>query len=107
MNILEKNNDVDNADICVIGLSGRFPKAQNLEQFWHNLRDGVESISFFSDQELESAGIDSATLSDPHYVKAAVPLEDIDLFDASFFGYNPRDAEIMDPQHRIFLECAC
>ncbi|MBP5972976.1 SDR family oxidoreductase [Brasilonema sp. CT11] len=106
MNQLEKSNDVDDADIAVVGLSGRFPKAENIEQFWQNLRDGVESISFFSAQELESAGIDSATLSDPNYVKAAVPLEHIDLFDASFFGYNPRDAEIMDPQHRIFLECA-
>ncbi len=106
MNKLEKLNDVDEADVAVIGLSGRFPKAQNIEQFWQNLRDGVESTSFFSAQELESAGIDSVTLSDPNYVKAAVPLEDIDLFDASFFGYNPRDAEIMDPQHRIFLESA-
>ncbi|MEH2082703.1 MAG: beta-ketoacyl synthase N-terminal-like domain-containing protein [Nostoc sp.] len=106
MNKLEKNYDVDEADVAVIGISGRFPKAENLEQFWQNLRDGVESISFFSAQELESAGIDSTTLSDPNYVKAAVPLEHIDLFDASFFGYNPRDAEIMDPQHRIFLECA-
>ncbi|MBW4630829.1 MAG: acyltransferase domain-containing protein [Iphinoe sp. HA4291-MV1] len=107
INSLKIFHQVDEADIAVIGLSGRFPKAQNIEQFWQNLRSGVESISFFSTQELESAGIDSATLNDPNYVKAAVPLEHIDLFDASFFGYNPRDAEIMDPQHRIFLECAC
>ena len=107
MSSLKVFNQVDDADIAVIGISGRFPKAQNLEKFWQNLRDGVECISFFSDQELESVGIDHATLSDPHYVKAAVPLEQIDLFDASFFGYNPRDAKIMDPQHRIFLECAC
>lgn len=106
MNQLEKINNVDEADIAVIGLSGRFPKAENIEQFWQNLRDGVESASFFSAQELESTGIDSATLSNPNYVKAAVPLEHIDLFDASFFGYSPRDAEIIDPQHRIFLECA-
>ncbi|MEH2138367.1 alpha/beta fold hydrolase [Nostoc sp.] len=106
MNKLEKINDVDEADIAIIGLSGRFPKAENIEQFWHNIRDGVESVSFFSAQELESAGIDSAKLTDSNYVKAAVPLEDIDLFDASFFGYSPRDAEIIDPQHRIFLECA-
>ncbi|WP_416212481.1 beta-ketoacyl synthase N-terminal-like domain-containing protein [Nostoc sp. ChiQUE01b] len=106
MNKLNNFHQVDEADIAVIGLSGRFPRARNIEEFWQNLRDGVESISFFSAQELESAGIDSATLSDPNYVKAAVPLEHIDLFDASFFGYNPRDAEIMDPQHRIFLECA-
>ncbi|MEH2452812.1 beta-ketoacyl synthase N-terminal-like domain-containing protein [Nostoc sp.] len=107
MNKLEEINDVDEADVAVIGLSGRFPKAQNIEQFWQNLRDGVESTSFFSTQELESAGIDSNSLCNPNYVKATVPLEHIDLFDASFFGYNPRDAEIMDPQHRIFLECAC
>ena len=107
MNNLDNFHQVNEADIAVIGLSGRFPKAQNIEQFWQNLRDGVESTSFFSTQELESAGIDSASLCNPNYVKAAVPLEHIDLFDASFFGYNPRDAEIMDPQHRIFLECAC
>jgi len=107
MNSLKIFNQVNDADIAVIGISGRFPKAQNIDNFWQNLRDGVESISFFSDQELESAGIDPTTLNDPHYVKAAAPLEDIDLFDASFFGYNPRDAEIIDPQHRLFLECAC
>ncbi|MEH1934482.1 MAG: SDR family oxidoreductase [Nostoc sp.] len=106
MNNLDNFHQVNEADIAVIGLSGRFPKAENIEQFWQNLRDGVESTSFFSAQELESVGIDSATLSDSNYVKAAVPLEHIDLFDASFFGYNPRDAEIIDPQHRIFLECA-
>jgi acyl transferase domain-containing protein len=106
MNSLEKINYVDDYAIAIIGISGRFPKAQNLEEFWQNLRDGVESISFFSDQELESAGIDPSLLSDPNYVKAAASLENIDLFDASFFGYNPREARVMDPQHRIFLECA-
>src|SRR5215216_6743276 len=92
--------------IAIVGMSGRFPRCRNLEQFWQNLKDGVELISFFSDHELESLGIDSALLLNPDYVKAKGVLEDIDLFDASFFNFNPREAQITDPQHRIFLECA-
>jgi acyl transferase domain-containing protein/acyl carrier protein len=92
--------------IAVIGLSGRFPGAKSVDEFWQNLRNGVESITHFSDQELEASGIDLSTLSNPNYVKAKGALEDIELFDAAFFGFTPREAEIMDPQHRIFLECA-
>jgi malonyl CoA-acyl carrier protein transacylase len=91
-------------DIAIIGLSGRFPGAENIEVFWQNLRDGVESISFFSDEELEV--IDPNLMADPNYVKAGAVLPDIKQFDAAFFGYSVREAEIMDPQHRIFLECA-
>jgi acyl transferase domain-containing protein/acyl carrier protein len=93
-------------EIAIIGMSGRFPGARNIDEFWRNLRDGVESISFFTDQELESSGINPVLLNNPNYVKAKGVLQDIELFDASFFGFNPREAEIMDPQHRIFLECA-
>ncbi|MBE9534428.1 MAG: polyketide synthase, partial [Proteobacteria bacterium] len=92
--------------IAVIGLSGRFPGAKNIEKFWQNVRNGVDSISRFTDQELESLGIDPAVLSNPNYVRAKGELEDIELFDALFFGFSPREAEIMDPQHRIFLESA-
>jgi acyl transferase domain-containing protein/acyl carrier protein len=92
--------------IAIIGMSGRFPGAKNMAEFWRNLRDGVESISFFTDEELRAEGIDEATLQNPAYVKAAGALEDTELFDASFFGFNPREAEIMDPQQRLFLECA-
>jgi len=106
MNNLEEINQVGNLDIAIIGMSGRFPKAHNLDAFWQNLRDGVESISFFSDQELKFVGIDQSLLSDPNYVKASAVLEDAELFDASFFDYSPRTAEIMDPQHRLFLESA-
>jgi amino acid adenylation domain-containing protein len=91
--------------IAVIGMAGRFPKAKNVDEFWQNLRNGVEAISFFSDQELEEAGI-SFPRNNPNYVKARAVLEDADKFDASFFGINPKEAEIMDPQHRVFLECA-
>jgi acyl transferase domain-containing protein/acyl carrier protein len=92
--------------IAIIGMSGRFPGARNLDEFWRNLRDGVESVSFFSDEQLKAAGIDPAVRRDPAYVGAGGVLDDIDLFDASFFGFNPREAEAMDPQQRLFLECA-
>lgn len=102
------SNDLQDAleGIAIIGMKGRFPGAADIDQFWLNLRGGVESVCFFSDDELQSAGIDAATLSDPNYVKAKAMLDDIDLFDASFFGFSPSESAIMDPQHRVFLECA-
>jgi len=93
-------------EIAIIGLSCRFPGAKNAEAFWENLKNGVESITFFTDDELLAAGIDPALLDDPNYVRARGALEDVDLFDASFFGVSPREAEIIDPQQRVFLECA-
>jgi len=92
--------------VAIIGMAGRFPGARNLEQFWHNLEQGVESVTFFSDKELLDAGVLPELLNDPDYVKAAPILEDVDQFDAKFFHCTPREAEITDPQHRIFLECA-
>ncbi|MBD2607326.1 SDR family NAD(P)-dependent oxidoreductase [Scytonema hofmannii FACHB-248] len=102
-NFIHSLNDKD--EIAIIGMAGRFPGANKVDSFWQNLRDGVESISFFTDEELISAGVDSAMLNDPNYVKASGVLEDIELFDASFFGFSPREAEITDPQHRLFMEC--
>ncbi|MEA2175560.1 MAG: hypothetical protein QOD00_3152, partial [Blastocatellia bacterium] len=93
-------------DIAIVGMSGRFPGAANVAEFWRNLRDGVESISFFTDEELAASGLDQKTFMDQRYVKAAGTLREIEYFAAPFFGINPREAEIMDPQHRIFLECA-
>jgi len=92
--------------IAIVGMAGRFPGARNLSEFWRNLRDGVESVRRLSDADLLAAGVTPEELADPDYVKAAAVLEDIALFDASFFGFSPRDASIMDPQHRHFLECA-
>ena len=92
--------------IAVIGMSGRFPKAKSIDEFWHNLCNGQESISFFSDEELEDSGIDPALLHNPQYVKAGARLSDIEMFDAFFFDVSPREAEIIDPQHRFLLECA-
>src|SRR5262249_20449451 len=92
--------------IAIIGMAGRFPGAKNLTEFWHNLQNGVESISFFTEEELKASGVDINLINDPNYVSARGLLDDIDLFDASFFGFSPREAEITDPQHRLFLECA-
>ena len=94
------------SDIAIIGMSCRFPGAPSISKFWENLRDGVESIAFFSEQELLASGVDAALLATPNYVKASPTPLDVELFDAGFFGFAPKEARIMDPQHRIFLECA-
>lgn len=99
-------HSVTDSDIAIIGMAGRFPKAPDLDAFWRNLRDGIESVVPLTDEELLSAGVDHALLSNPNYVKSAVLLEDYDLFDPAFFGMTPRDAEIIDPQHRLLLECS-
>jgi acyl transferase domain-containing protein/acyl carrier protein len=92
--------------VAIIGMDGRFPGARNLMEFWRNLRDGIESISFFTPEELECASVDRGRWNRPDFVRAGGVLEGIEDFDASFFGFNPRDAELLDPQQRIFLECA-
>ncbi len=93
-------------EIAIIGMVGRFPGAKNLDEFWQNLQNGEESIAAFTDEELISSGIDPTILNDPQYVRSGAVLEDVEFFDASFFGFNPREAEIIDPQQRLFLECA-
>jgi acyl transferase domain-containing protein len=93
-------------DIAVIGLAGRFPGAPDIRRLWLNLIAGREGIRFFTAEELIAAGVDPDLVALPDYVKAKGILGDVDLFDAAFFGLNPREVELMDPQHRIFLECA-
>ena len=97
---------LDGSEIAIIGMTCRFPGAKDVETFWRNLREGRESIAFLKDDELEASSIDPGAHDDPNYVKAASFIDDADLFDANFFGYSPREAEVMDPQHRLFLECA-
>jgi amino acid adenylation domain-containing protein len=93
-------------DIAVVGMAGRFPGAADVRGLWRNLVEGREGISFFSAEELIAAGVDAATVERPDYVRAKGALGGVDLFDAGFFGLNPREVELMDPQHRLFLECA-
>lgn len=93
-------------DIAIIGMVGRFPGADDLDTFWKNLCDGRETLSFFSDQELIDAGVEPDLVADPNYVRVNGTLSDITTFDAAFFGIAPAEADVMDPQHRLFLESA-
>ncbi|HEX8500620.1 MAG TPA: type I polyketide synthase [Pyrinomonadaceae bacterium] len=90
--------------VAVVGMAGRFPGAEDLEQFWANLRDGVECISTFDDEELLASGVDPEVLRSPDYVRARGVLPRPEFFDADFFGFGPREAQIIDPQLRAYLE---
>ena len=91
-------------DVAIVGMGARFPGAGNIHEFWDNLKNGVLSITFFSDRELAGAGVDPQALKSPDYVRARGILEDIEYFDAFFFGYPPLEAELLDPQVRLFYE---
>ncbi len=92
--------------IAIVGMAGRFPGAENPDEFWDNVKNGVESITQFTDEEMERERIDPIIWNDANYVKASGVLNEVDKFDADFFGFSPREAQITDPQHRLFLECA-
>ena len=102
----ERDFSVEAASVAIIGMSGRFPGARDVDRFWQNIRDGIESVSTFSDEELLESGVDPAMLRAPNYVRAKAILDGVDQFDAAFFQLSAREAEIMDPQQRFFLECA-
>ena len=98
--------DFIGTEIAIVGMACRFPGALNPEQYWENVRNGVESVRTYTDQELLDAGVPAAHLKHPSYVKAGAPLDSLEQFDAPFFNMGPREAAVMDPQHRHFLECA-
>ncbi|MBC8082777.1 MAG: amino acid adenylation domain-containing protein [Hymenobacter sp.] len=93
------------ADIAIIGMAGRFPGADSIAELWQLLRQGQETTRFFTDDELD-ATIPTQLKNDPLYVKARGIINNADQFDAAFFGLNPKLAELMDPQQRVFLEIA-
>ena len=99
-------NELNLEGIAIVGLACRVPGAKNPAEFWRNLCNGVESITFFTDEELIEAGVDPAIVQHPHYVKARGILGNVDQFEAGFFGLHAREASLMDPQHRLFIECA-
>lgn len=110
---MDGHNDMDmttqtmsGLEIAVIGMAGRFPGADNLDQYWRNIEDGTESVRPLTPEELAAAGVDPALLAQPEYVNSGAFLEDIEMFDAGLFGYAARKAQLMDPQHRLFLETA-
>jgi acyl transferase domain-containing protein len=94
------------AAIAVVGMGVRFPDATTPAAFWTNVRDGFESVRFFTDEEMRARGVPEELVTHPDFVKAGMVLDGFDTWDAPFFGFNPRDAEIMDPQQRVFMECA-
>ncbi|MCP5050284.1 MAG: polyketide synthase, partial [bacterium] len=105
----EKNvrrQQTGNTDIAVIGMAGRFPGADSIDEFWDNLKNGIESIAFLSNDQLEKRGLDPGLVARHEHVPAKGILRFNDAFDAFFFNYTPVEAEIMDPQVRIFHECA-
>jgi acyl transferase domain-containing protein/acyl carrier protein len=103
---LYEEDSLTGLEIAVIGMSGRFPGARNPDEFWTCLKNGEECIAFFTDQELQEAGVEAEELKNPSYVKAKGILEDIEFFDSAFFGYTSIEVELMDPQTRIFHECS-
>jgi acyl transferase domain-containing protein/SAM-dependent methyltransferase/acyl carrier protein len=94
------------APIAIVGMRGRFPGADDLDQYWRNLAAGVESITVLSHEDMRAAGVPEDIIRLPGYVNAAPLLDGVDLFDAEFFGFSARDASLTDPQHRLFLETA-
>ncbi|NYE25978.1 type I polyketide synthase [Pigmentiphaga litoralis] len=101
-----QHHGVSGLDVAIIGMAGRFPSADNVDALWENLCNGVEAVTRYDDDALAALHVPHELIADPDYVKAGVRLDGVDRFDAAFFGYTPRDAERIDPQHRIFLECA-
>ncbi|HUR05479.1 MAG TPA: polyketide synthase, partial [Nonomuraea sp.] len=98
-------SEVDyDAAVAVIGMSGRFPGAGNVDELWANLAAGRPGLRELSEEELLKAGVAPAQLADPSYVRVAGGLDDVELFDAGLFGFSRMEAEAMDPQHRLFLE---
>jgi phthiocerol/phenolphthiocerol synthesis type-I polyketide synthase E len=98
-------SEVNSYDIAVIGMAGRFPGADSPAEFWENIRSGRNCITYFQEDELRRNGVSERMLTDSNYVCAAPVLRDIERFDAHFFAVTPREAELMDPQQRLFLEC--
>jgi acyl transferase domain-containing protein len=104
--MISKTSTDDAIDaIAIVGMAGRFPGAAGVDEFWRNLRQGTESVTFFTEEELLASGLHPLIVRHPNFVKAKGVLDGVDLFDALFFGYTPKEAQLMDPQHRIFLEC--
>ncbi|MFW2542725.1 type I polyketide synthase [Primorskyibacter sp. 2E107] len=93
-------------DIAIVGMATHLPGSSGIAEYWRNLRDGVSSIRRLSEEDLKAAGEDPGLIRHRDYVPFAAPLDDFEHFDAEFFGFSPKEAMIMDPQHRQFLECA-
>ncbi len=102
---MSEQDDFGGYGIAIVGMATRVPGASNPDDYWKNLCGGVESVKFYSDEELIENGVRPDQLKNPHYVKAGAPLDKMEYFDPDFFGFSPKEAGILDPQHRQFYEC--
>jgi acyl transferase domain-containing protein/thioesterase domain-containing protein/NAD(P)-dependent dehydrogenase (short-subunit alcohol dehydrogenase family)/acyl carrier protein len=96
---------VSESDVAIVGMAGRFPGAPTIEALWERVRNGEDCLTDLTESDLRAAGVDDETLASSEYVRRSGIVEGVDLFDPAFFGIGPRDAAIMDPQHRHFIEC--
>ncbi len=104
---MQRSSEPSGGEIAVIGMSGRFPGAKSVEALWENLKNGVESVTPIGLEEWAAElGVAPCFIDRPEYVRMRPQVDGASLFDAAFFGYSPREAQILDPQQRLFLECA-
>ncbi len=103
-----KSDEIRNIEgkVAIIGMACRLPGARNISEYWKNLLAGLETLNTFSDEELLASGVEPSVFRQPNYIRNRGIINGAEYFDAEFFGYTPREAELMDPQQRIFLECA-
>src|SRR5205814_2405182 len=92
--------------VAIVGMSGRFPNAAGVDELWQNLAAGDPGLRTVTEEELTAAGVSPALMANPAYVRTAAPLSGIEYFDAGLFGFSRREAESVEPQHRLFLECS-
>jgi len=105
--VIDDSRALSSSDaIAIVGMSGRFPRAGDVHALWVNLLAGRECISFATETTARAAGLAPSLLANPSFVRAWGTIEATTMFDAQFFGYNPREAQLIDPQQRVFLECA-
>ena len=102
---MNEYNDNYQSSIAIIGIGSRFPQSTTTEAFWQHLAQGNELITFFDDQELINEGVETSLVNNENYINAKPMLQGIDQFDAQFFDLTPREAKVLDPQQRLFLEC--
>ena len=100
-----QHNTRTGLEIAVIGVAGRFPRAKNIDEFWHNIKNGVETVTYYSEEDLKEVGYNLRSLENPNFIRAVSVLEGVEYFDAAFFNYAPSEAESLDPQMRLLHEC--
>jgi phthiocerol/phenolphthiocerol synthesis type-I polyketide synthase E len=104
---MKETESLTGLEIAVIGMAGRFPAARNIHEYWENIKNGIECIPFYSEEELKKAGVSPQLYNRPDYIKSSGGIiEGVEYFDADFFGYTPTEAELLDPQLRLFHECS-